>query len=144
MANCTKCGARIASGKKFCTKCGTPVGAAPETPPAQESAAPAAVATPAQESAVSAASPAQVERNPEVISTGGYIGSALLMCVPVIGLVIFILWACGVCKSVNRRNYARATLILWAVGLVLGIIIYLLLRYAIGSSLFLSPYYRWR
>jgi len=128
MAICSNCGAEIASGKKFCTKCGTPVGATAETSPAKASAAsaPAPAATPT-------ASPAQVQGNPEIISTGAYVGQALLQLIPVVGLVVYILWACGLCKSISRRNYAKATLILWAVGLVLGIIITIIVSVTAGS-----------
>jgi len=136
MANCTNCGAEMAPGKKFCTNCGTPVSAAVETSPAQGSTA---VETyPAQGSAV-AASPAQVVRqvqeNPEIISTGAYVGQALLPLIPVVGLVVYIVWACGVCKSVSRRNYARAALILWAIGLVFGIVFAIVFSAAFSTLL---------
>ena len=36
----------------------------------------------------------------------------LLMSIPVIGLILSILWACGVCRKITRRNLARAYLIL--------------------------------
>ena len=36
----------------------------------------------------------------------------LLMSIPVIGLILSIIWACGVCRKITRRNLARAYLIL--------------------------------
>ena len=59
----------------------------------------------------------------EPITAGGYIGIMLLMCIPVIGLILTIIWACGGCRKVNKRSLARATLIMMAVSLVLSLII---------------------
>lgn len=129
MANCNSCGAVIPAGKKFCTSCGTPVGAAADVPapPSKASAAAAPVAAPAPA--------AYVQTNPEIISTGAYVGLALLALIPVVGLVIYIVMACGVFKRINVRNYARAAIILWVVGLVLGIIFAIVFSAAISSLL---------
>jgi len=59
----------------------------------------------------------------EPITAGGYIGIMLLMCIPLIGLILTIVWACGGCRKVNKRSLARATLIMMAVSLVLSLII---------------------
>lgn len=48
--------------------------------------------------------------------------SFILMCVPVIGLAVSIIWALGGCKKIIRRNFARAFLLLLAIGIVLSII----------------------
>ena len=59
----------------------------------------------------------------EPISTGGFIGIFLLLCIPVIGLILMIVWACGGCRKVSKRAMARAMLILTAIMLVIGLII---------------------
>lgn len=48
--------------------------------------------------------------------------SFILMNIPVIGLIVSIVWALGGCKKIIRRNFARAYLLLIAIGLVLCII----------------------
>lgn len=48
--------------------------------------------------------------------------SFILMNIPVIGLVVSIIWALGGCKKIIRRNFARAYLLLLAIGIVLCII----------------------
>ncbi len=59
----------------------------------------------------------------EPITTKGYIGIALLMMIPVVGIILAIVWACGGCRKINKRNFARAMLILMVIGLILSLII---------------------
>ena len=58
----------------------------------------------------------------EPISTGGFIGIMLLLCIPIVGLILMIVWACGGCRKVTKRAMARAMLIITAIMLVLAII----------------------
>ena len=149
MAFCTKCGAKIPDGKKFCTECGNPVTGGMPPAPAQPQAvhtAATAVAAPPMPPPVQTAPPVQQivyaqagEQPPPqgspfaVMSVGGFIGSSILMAIPVIGWIFCIVWACGGCRNHNRRNFARATLIFVAIGVALGLIAYLLLWSFIGS-----------
>lgn len=59
------------------------------------------------------------------VSTWGYIGIMLLLGIPIIGPILAIVWALGGCRKVNKRNFARASLIvsvfLLAVSLALGL-----------------------
>jgi len=59
----------------------------------------------------------------EPITAWGYIGIMLLMCIPLIGFILIIIWACGGCRKVNKKSLARATLIMMAVGLVISLIL---------------------
>jgi len=52
-----------------------------------------------------------------VMSTGSFVLASLIMCIPVVGLIFCIVWACGKCSNLNKRNYARAVLIFMAVGI---------------------------
>ena len=56
------------------------------------------------------------------ISTWGYIGISLLACIPIVGFILLIVWAFGGCKKINKRNFARAMLIMMAIGLVFSLI----------------------
>jgi predicted nucleic acid-binding Zn ribbon protein len=66
-----------------------------------------------------------------VMSIGSFIGSSVLMSIPVIGWLICIIWACGGCKNHNKRNYARSILVF----LIIGLIFYLLIRWMFGGFL---------
>ena len=82
-----------------------------------------------------AAAPAEDPEKPKkkskwgIISTKGYIGINLLMAIPVIGLILTIVWACGGCRKYAKRNYARAMLIFMAIGIILLIAGALVLRF---------------
>ncbi len=66
------------------------------------------------------------------------IGTALslvAMGIPVIGFIITVVWACGACRKIGRRNLARAMLILMALGIILWIIAALLIRYVYADDI---------
>ena len=147
---CTNCGATLDDDKKFCTECGasvneTPAGTAttpPPPPPPQ--AAPvytqAATATmpPPQPSYQQATAyggdmaPGKGSKY-EPITTGGFIGIMLLMCIPIVGQILMIIWALGGCRKINKRNLARASLIMMVVALVISFILGLVLKSLFGK-----------
>lgn len=139
MAFCTQCGTNVPDGVKFCTSCGKPMDVAPQKEPAMvaQVAGPqtapasypsAAPITPAPQ-VVSAPMPVGGDAPPakgskyEPISTGGFIGIMLLMCIPIIGQILMIVWACGGCRKVNKRSLARASLIMLVVGIVISLLL---------------------
>ena len=147
---CTNCGAALDDDKKFCTECGasvngSPAGAAPTPPPQvppQPQTAPvcaqaATAAMPPPQNAYQQATAYGGDMAPgkdskyEPITTGGFIGITLLMCIPVIGFILMIVWACGGCRKINKRSFARATLIMAVIGLVVSLVLGFTLRSAI-------------
>lgn len=56
------------------------------------------------------------------LSIGSYLVMMFVGAIPVVGLILMLVWAFGGNTNINRRNYARATLILMAVGIVLTIV----------------------
>ncbi len=66
------------------------------------------------------------------------VGMALeifLMSIPVVGFVLMILWSCGVCRKLTRRNLARAYLILLIVGIVIAAVLAILGRFVFRDQL---------
>lgn len=57
------------------------------------------------------------------IGLGGWLGIMLLMLIPIVNIILIIVWACGGCKRVTQRSFARATLIFMAVMVVLSLTI---------------------
>ncbi len=144
---CTNCGATLDDDKKFCTECGTSMADAPtrEAEPAADAVGASSVNIPppprqvsqpqqpiyqAQTPPTYAPQPAYNGDAPppsgskyEPITAGGYIGIMLLMCIPVVGLILAIVWACGGCRKINKRNLARATLIMMVIGLIVSLVV---------------------
>lgn len=107
MAFCTNCGNSVSDNVKFCTSCGAPMATdAAAGSPAQSMTQ---TVQPVQQPVAAYVPPAAYKEEP--ISTGGYIGIMLLMLIPVINLILVIIWACGGCRKVNKRNFARAMLV---------------------------------
>lgn len=145
---CVSCGAPMKEGIAFCTSCGAKKGekaaqqtpqppkqaAPPPPPPPQQppvAAAPVYQAPPPQQpiqQPIQAAPQQTLEQSVkgtkyEPITTGGFIGIMLLLCIPIIGFILLIVWACGGCRKISKRSFARATLILGVIMAVLGLII---------------------
>ena len=148
---CTNCGATLDDDKKFCTECGASVNEAPAgavAPPPQAAPQPQAAPVYAQ-TATATMSPPQSAYQPaaayggdmapakgskyEPITTGGYIGIMLLMCIPIVGQILMIVWALGGCRKINKRNLARASLIMLVVMLIISFLIGLALKSLFGK-----------
>ena len=71
----------------------------------------------------------------EPISTGGYIGLSLLMCIPVVGIILAVIWAFGGCKKINKRNYCRAMLIMMVIALIFSFLIGFAVKSLMGKAL---------
>ena len=116
MAYCTKCGTEVADGVKFCTSCGSPMGAA------QPQAAPQQPQQPyVQQPPYTPAAPAVYTEEP--ISTGSYIGIFFLLMIPVVNIICLIVWACGGCNKKNKTNLSRAMLVWMLIGALIAAII---------------------
>lgn len=132
MANCTQCGAPLKEDSRFCTECGATAAAAepaastptqPVSPPARPAAQRAPVTpSPARTPAADDDRPAPGSKY-EPITTGGLIGTMLLMAIPVVGLILTIVWACGGCRKIQKRYLARAALVFMAIGLIISILL---------------------
>lgn len=56
------------------------------------------------------------------MSIWSYVGMMILFSLPVIGFILAIIWACD-SNNINRRNYARAVLVLIAITIIISVII---------------------
>ena len=68
-----------------------------------------------------------------VMSVGAFVGTSILMSIPLIGLVICIIWAFVNCSNENRRNFARAYFIFIIIGIVFSIIIFIVTTFFAAS-----------
>ena len=70
-----------------------------------------------------------------LISTWGFIGIMLLLCIPIIGFILMIVWACGGCRKYQKRNLCRAMLIFMAVSLVISLILGFAIKGLVNSAI---------
>lgn len=108
-----------------------PAAAAPVYP------APAAYPRPAAQAAPVAEDPDKPDRKSKYapMTSLGMAVELFLMSIPVVGFVLMILWSCGVCRKIARRNLARAYLILLIVGLVLAVVLAILGRFVFKDQI---------
>ena len=141
MANCTQCGAPLQDGSRFCTECGATIPVAESVhyappPPVQTQPTYTQTATqaPPQQAATpyypNAGAPVPGSKY-ELISTKGLVGIMFLMAIPVVGQILMIVWALGGCRKIQKRNLARAGLIMMAVALVISLILGVAARSAV-------------
>ena len=124
MIYCTNCGNREPAGAKFCTSCGATIPVInstinqPMSQPAVSLAQQTAIA-PISETG------ATTTHREEPISTGGYFGIMFLLMIPLLNLLLLIIWACGGCRTINKRNLSRAILIWMLIGTTLSGLLFL-------------------
>lgn len=56
------------------------------------------------------------------LTIGNYLVMMIVGAIPLVGLIMMLVWAFSGNSNANRKNYARAMLILMAIGIVLSII----------------------
>ena len=73
----------------------------------------------------------------ETVSMGDWIGSLLLTCIPVVGIVMMFVWAFGGSTKPSKRNFFRASLLL---SLIIGVLTFLiwLVVFLVGGMAALS------
>jgi len=134
---CTGCGNALNENSQFCTNCGKPsIPAAPAQPQAQPQPQPQPrYAAPNQGYAPpnpgyappnqGYAPQPQYYQPPRLdapLSVVQYIGMFLLAALPVAGFILLLMWAFGDGTNINKKNYARAILIISLIGIGLAII----------------------
>lgn len=147
---CEKCGSQLLEGAKFCGVCGAKTEPAPQ--PAYAAAAgpapvrpvpPPPVYAPPPQSAYAAPQPpanyAQPGREP--LGVGQYIGMFLLMCVPLLNVILLFMWSFGGSVNLNKKNFARASLLLGVIAIVLSIVFSVFLTSMLGELFSNMSYY---
>ncbi len=143
---CTVCGAKIEEGSGFCTQCGAKVEAARESFTAQPVVQTTVAQGPngaANTAAAPNPQPAFAQNNInqvpmpgsayEPVSTGAFLGTLILLGIPLVGFIYSIVCAFGGCRKINMRNFCRGYLILQIIGVVLGVVICVLM-YVLAMS----------
>lgn len=58
----------------------------------------------------------------KIMTMGDWLLTVFLSCIPMVNIIMLIIWSVGKEIDPNKQNYARAMLIIQAIGLVISII----------------------
>ena len=130
MTFCRECGAKLQDNEKFCAACGAKRDNAADVQSQPQ-------AEYGSYTGQSYAQPAYTEQGynkapqqagaagySQPMSTWGYLGSLLLMAIPLAGFIITIVWAAGGTQNPHRRNLARGMLVFMLIAAVLYALIF--------------------
>lgn len=94
--------------------------AAQQSPAARYSAPPQSATAPSpQPRAVQPPYQAGLPVGSEPLTVGQYIGMFLLLMIPLVNIVLLFVWAFGSGVNLNRKNYARASLIFGIISFII-------------------------
>ena len=73
------------------------------------------------------------------MSVGQYLISYLILCIPIAGFIMMLMWAFGSNVNINKKNWMRATFI-WGIIIAVLYIIFAIVFAAAIASLYKSSY----
>lgn len=129
---CDSCGTALVEGAKFCKNCGK-VTASVSAPPSQQAYSNPA---PPPQQPYYQAPPQQAyypQRDTSPMTVGQYIVTFLLTAIPFAGFILLLVWAFDSSTNLNKRNYARAALIMALIGIGVYIVLFAIIGTFISS-----------
>lgn len=75
------------------------------------------------------------------VSLGDWVLSLFVSAIPIVGIVMLFVWGFGSNALESKKNWARAMLIWWAVGIVLSILFTIMFSALIASILSSANYH---
>lgn len=145
---CENCGKKLSDDAKNCDNCGYKVvssAVSDESKPqqkqqpqpqyrtnnTQQNSVPPSVNYQNQQQ--SYYNPSQQPYNPQYnpdnnapMTVGGYLLTFILLAIPIVGIIMIFVWAFGDNVNLNKKNLAKAYLILMIIGIVLSILFFIL------------------
>lgn len=94
---CKKCGGTVKAEDQFCMHCGMPL--EKEEPVREER---------------------REENQAEVLSMGDYLLMFIILAIPVVNFIVCILWIISAGSSPNKRNFAKAWMVIAVIGTILS------------------------
>lgn len=114
--HCKRCGGQVAAGDRYCIHCGSPLEREAQDVPQAES------------------------RLAEPLRVGEYLLIGILLMIPVVNLILCILWCLDKAGNPNRRNLAKAWLILIVLETMLTAALLAALAFAAARGIPPVPY----
>lgn len=69
------------------------------------------------------------------ISAWGYVGWDILFSIPVVGLIVLIVFACGGTSNINRKKYARSKFCAVLLAIMVSLISFIVLYFVFGITI---------
>lgn len=139
---CSQCGKNNPDDARFCDGCGNTLQAAPVN---QGYTAPPPPPPPQYQQPQYQQSYQQPGYTPAVdnspLSVGQYIGMYLIQLIPVVGFILLLVWAFSADTNLNKKNWAKAMLIIMLIGIALTIVISIAMGGMIAALLNSASYY---
>lgn len=135
---CSQCGKNNPDDARFCDGCGNTLQAAP----INQGYAPPPPPPPPPQYQQSYQQPGYtpaVDNSP--LSVGQYIGMYLIQLIPVVGFILLLVWAFSADTNLNKKNWAKAMLIIMLIGIALTIVISIAMGGMIAALLNSASYY---
>lgn len=141
---CSQCGKNNPDDARFCDGCGNTLQAAPinqgYAPPPPPPPPPPQYQQPQyQQSYQQPGYTPAVDNSP--LSVGQYIGMYLIQLIPVVGFILLLVWAFSADTNLNKKNWAKAMLIIMLIGIALTIVISIAMGGMIAALLNSASYY---
>jgi hypothetical protein len=70
--------------------------------------------------------------NYKPVTTGNWMMTYLLMCIPLINLILLFVWAFGSNTPISKANWAKASLLWMVIGIAFYVVLFLMLGTVIG------------
>lgn len=134
---CTNCGKNLPENAKFCGACGSQMGMAAQ-PAQSQNAQPQRIVEPQMQQQFRPTPPPpqqppqqQMYRgninnsgsaqaySPSIMSVGSYLVTFLIVCIPIVGFIMLLVWSFGSSTNQNKKNFARALLVIMVITAVL-------------------------
>ncbi len=80
------------------------------------------------------------QNNAPVVRTSDWIITLLLVAIPIVNLIMLLVWSFGGGANPNKANFAKASLIWMAIGIVLTVIFYSIFGAAMFAALSQASY----
>ncbi len=125
---CPNCHAEVDNDKRFCPSCGAAMNAQAQTPPPPPPVSQPPYQQPYQQ-------PQANQQYCEPLSTGQFVLMDFLAAIPLVGLILYFVWAFSSSENPNRRSWAKARLIWLLISIVLSILLVIIFGATIAGIL---------
>jgi hypothetical protein len=133
MAFCENCGVQLSDQEKFCHNCGTqitrqeqsktnPPASVTENKPKVQQTPPAYTQTPVSQPKNNIYAEQENRRLTVPLSVGQFLITLILLILPIVNIILLFVWSFGSDVNLNKKNFARATLIIGVIMIILSFI----------------------